>query len=754
MGRPQRPIDRNGGPVAEFAGALRRLRDRSGALPYRTLARRANCAPSTLSDAAAGRRLPSWPVVSAFVRACGVSDESPWLARWQAAANRTPTPAPVGRIPDDPASFLGRDDELDSTLRLLEGARMVTVTGPGGVGKTRLAQRVAAQAQIDYKNGARWVELADINDRALIARKILSALDQPPDPIRDPEEHLIAVLTGRHLLLVLDNCEHLTAGVARLTREILTHTTGVTILATSRRALALPEEHLSTVGPLSPDQATDLLMERARAVLPGFEPTETDLQCAARICERLDGLPLAIEFAARRLRTFSLSQLFEYLSAPSAPLGDDSGVRHPRQASMIATLDWSHELCSPAARRLWCDLSVYLGGAPLEAVTSGAGAEAFGAVSELVDQSVLVNIGQRLRMLETVREYGEQRLKATNGLAAAHERHLDWCLGYIERADADWYSPKQLDVMRRVRAEMPNFRVAMEYGMEAGGAASAKGLRIARTLWWYWLASSTVDEGRKWLEKGLAACDDPGERYDAYWACAYVYVLIGDMKRVSELCDLAVEGGGEATIAWATLVRGLIALVSGPLEESVETSASAYRRFKAIGEDQGAQHALSQLGIAEVLRGNDAAAISWLEEGRGIAAVHGERWHRTYLLWGLGTLRSKGSDPASALPVIKEGLRIQEDFGDQRAVAANLEALAWVSAAIGHTEAAVVLLGRSHWAWPEAESRLFGFSALVGIGERNEAALRSAMSPAEFEEAFARGGRLSGDEFWDLVDDL
>ncbi|GIG66913.1 ATP-binding protein [Phytomonospora endophytica] len=740
--------------MAEFAGALRRLRDRSGALPYRTLARRANCAPSTLSDAAAGRRLPSWPVVSAFVRACGVGDESPWLARWQAAANRTPTPAPVGRIPDDPASFLGRDDELDGTLRLLESARMVTVTGPGGVGKTRLAQRVAAQAQIDYKNGARWVELADLNDRALIARKILSALDQPPDPIRDPEEQLLAALTGRHLLLVLDNCEHLAAGVARLTREILTHTTGVSILATSRRALGLPEEHLSTVGPLSPEQATDLLLERARAVLPGYEPGETDLQCAQRICERLDGLPLAIEFAARRLRTFSLAQLLEYLSAPSAQLGDDSGVRHPRQASMLATLDWSHELCSPAARRLWCDLSVYLGGAPLEAVTAGAGAEAFGAVSELVDQSVLVNAGQRLRMLETVREYGIRRLTARGGLAEAHERHLDRCLAYLMRADAEWYGPKQLDVLRRVRAEMPNFRVAMEYGMDAGGDASLRALRIARTLWWFWLASGTVDEGRDWLEKGIAACDDPAERHDAYWACAYVYVLLGDTKRVGELCDLAVEGGGKATIAWATLVRGLIALVSGPLEESIEVSESALRRFEEIGEDQGAQHALSQLGIAEVLRGNEDRAVPWLEQGRHIAAEHGERWHRTYLLWGLGTLRSKGSDPASALPMLKEGLRIQEDFGDQRAVAANLEALAWVSAAIGATDAAVVLLGRSHWAWPEAESRLFGFSALVGIGERNEAALRASMTPAAFETAYTRGGELSSDEFWDLVDDL
>ncbi|MEV0648117.1 helix-turn-helix domain-containing protein [Phytomonospora sp. NPDC050363] len=754
MGRPQRPIDRNGGPVAEFAGALRRLRDRSGALPYRTLARRANCAPSTLSDAAAGRRLPSWPVVAAFVRACGVTDESPWLARWQAAANRTPTPAPVGRIPDDPASFLGRDDELDGTVRLLDTARMVTITGPGGVGKTRLAQRIAACVQIDYRSGARWVELADLDDRALISRKILAALDQPPDPVRDPEEQLLAALSGRHLLLVLDNCEHLAAGVARLTREILTNTTGVTILATSRRALGLPEEHLSTVGPLTGPQAVGLLLERARAVLPGFDPSEAELECAARICERLDGLPLAIEFAARRLRTFSLAQLYEYLAVPSAPLADDSGVRHPRQASMAATLDWSHELCSQAARRLWCDLSVYLGGAPLEAVTSAGGAEAFGAVSELVDQSVLVNAGQRLRMLETVREYGLRRLTASGELDAARERHLDWCLSYIARADTEWYGPKQLDVLRRVRAEMPNFRVAMKYGMEAGGPASVRALRIARTLWWFWLASGTVDEGRRWLEKGIEACEDPAERFDAYWACAYVYVLIGDMKRVGELCDLAVDGGGKATIAWATLVRGLIALVAGPLEESVEVSERALRLFQAIGEDQGAQHALSQLGIAEALRGKEKEAIAWLSQGRAIAGEHGERWHRTYLLWGLGILGSKSSDPASALPMLREGLRIQEDFGDQRAVGANLEALAWVAAATGRSLEAVVLLGRSYAAWPEAESRLFGFSALLGIGERYEAELRAALEPEDFEAAYDRGGLLSPEELWDLVDDL
>ena len=753
MGRPQRPIDHDGGPVAEFAAALRRLRDRTGALPYRTLAKRANCAPSTLSDAAAGRRLPSWSVVSAFIRACGVTDESPWLARWQAAGNRAPASAPIGRIPDDPASFLGRSEEVDTTLRLLDKARLVTITGPGGVGKTRLAQRIALSAQIDHRDGARWVELADLNDAALIPRKILAALDIPPDPGRNPEDQLLAALGRRHLLLVLDNCEHLVAGCARLTREILTHSTGTRILATSRRVLGLPEEHLSTVGPLSTEQAVSLLIERARAVLPGFSPTEADLETAAAICARLDGLPLAIEFAARRLRTFSLSQLSHYLNAPSALLEDDSGVRHPRQSSVRATLDWSHELCSPAARHLWCDLSVYLGGASLEAVTD-RGSGALGAVSELVDQSVLVNSGQRLRMLETVREYGTQRLIAAGELSAARDRHLDWCASFVERADAEWYGPLQLDVLGRVRAEMPNLREAMEYGMRSGGCGASRGLRIARTLWWYWLASGLCDEGRDWLERGMDASDDETQIPDALWACAYVYVLLGDMERVKQLCDQAAERGNPNTVAWATLVRGLIALVIGPLEESVAVSADALSRFRALGEDQGAQHALSQLGTAESLRGNDSVAVAWFSQGRRLAVEHGERWHRTYLLWGLGMQRVKGPDPASALPVLRESLRIQEDFGDRRSIAANLEAVAWAAASIGRYREAAVLLGRAHWRWSEKESRLFGFAELVGLGEKWEKSLRDSLPKEEFEAAYEGSERMSAGEVWDLIEGL
>ncbi|GLZ77631.1 hypothetical protein Afil01_24380 [Actinorhabdospora filicis] len=752
MGRPQRPIDEGGGPVAEFASSLRRLRERTGGRSYRELSKLANCAPSTLSDATAGRRLPSWPVVAGFLRACEVSDEGPWRERWQAAADGTRPPTRAGHVPDDPATFVGRGADLDVVLKRLDRSRLVTITGPGGAGKTRLAQRAAHAAALDHADGARWVELSDVTDASLIPRAILSTLDIPPEPARPPREQLMDALAKRYLLIILDNCEHLAVECAKLVRDILTSTTTVSILATSRRALALPEEHLCPIGPLPMSQAVALLIERARAVLPGFSPTEADLEIAELLCHRLDGLPLAIEFAARRLRTFTLAQLCEFLDAPSSLLRDDSGVRHRRQASVRATLEWSHDLCSPEAQRLWRDLSVYLGGAPLAAVQSTAGPEALGAVSELVDQSVLVSAGRRLRMLESVREYGLWRLSSSGKLRCARDRHLGWCLDYAENADAAWYGPGQLEVLNRIREEMPNLRAAMDHGLSSGGDAAVRGLRIAVSLWWYWLASGLIDEGRDWLERSLKVCGDAPESVDALWACGYVSVLLGEIGRTRELCDEAAASGAPKALAWSALIRGLTELVSGTLEQAVELTADALSRFRALGDAQGVQHALSQLGITRAMGGDQAAAVSSVEEGRRIAAAHGERWHRAYLLWTQGWLRVMGDDPRTALPLLRESLRIQEDFADRRAIAANLEALGWVAAAVGDDHRAAILLGRAHWHWSDVEARLFGFAVLTAHAERHDAALRERMPAGEFEEAYRRGSMLSTVDTWAVVD--
>ncbi|WP_284117510.1 ATP-binding protein, partial [Streptomyces fragilis] len=371
---------------------------------------------SSLSAAASGHRLPAWPVVAAYLEACGVTGTGEWHRRWRQAAGLAPEAEPASRtpsgppprraaapsfpftgsatasargpdpadedgpgaaaegiphaprgVPDPPTRFVGRDHEVEEVCRLLAEHRLLTLTGVGGVGKTRLAQRAARTAGLLLRDGACWVELAEVGSPDVLPYAVVEGLGLAPvPPHTTPTAHLADALHGREILLVLDNCEHLAAACARLAHLLLASTTGVRLLATSRLPLGPAAERLYVVPPLPEDASLALLTDRA-ALLADATWSPDDVEHARAVIRRLDGLPLAIEFAARRLRALSPGQLLDRLDERLPLLSKGDPVAPERHRSLRAMLDWSHQLCTPAEQRLWARLSVFVGSISLEA---------------------------------------------------------------------------------------------------------------------------------------------------------------------------------------------------------------------------------------------------------------------------------------------------------------------------------------------------------------------------------------------------
>ena len=516
-----------------------------------------------------------------------------------AAPSIAPSQSPISDLPVHLTRFIGRGHELGELARLIGTARLLTLTGAGGSGKTRLAREVAAAESGRYSRIG-WADLAPIADPAIIAREVATTL-HIPDRGGRPAEALIATIGDTPMLLVLDNCEHLVDAAAELAEQLLRACPRLTILATSREALGIPSETAWLVPPLGSSEAVQLFVERAQGSIASFELTESNGAAVRDICRRLDGIPLAIELAAARVRVLSPEQIAARLNDAFRLLTSGSRTALPRQRTLRGTMDWSYGLLDSREQALLCRLAVFAGSFSLEAAEAVCVGEPLEAedildgVAALVDKSLVVmeagDGAARYHLLETVRQYGLERLAEHGGAERYRERHAHHYLAFAERfAPLLIGGEHEPGLLARIAVEHDNLRDASAWAADDPSRAE-EALRFADALFWYWYGTG-------------------------YWYGS------GQFTQAREQIARALANAPDAEPmlrARALAADGLSALAQGDYEQSRDSFAESLSLFRKHGDTGSIAFVLSKLGASHIMLGNTELAGQLLEESYELA---------------------------------------------------------------------------------------------------------------------------------------
>jgi non-specific serine/threonine protein kinase len=682
-----------------------------------------------------------------------------------------------GALPSELTSFVDRRTEVSEVKNLLASSRLVTLTGIGGVGKTRLALRVAATARRQSADGVWLVELADVSEPSLLIDVVAATLGLRDDPARPLQDVVVEYLSAkRSALLVLDNCEQLVAAVAELVATCLQACAGLRFLVTSREPLDVAGEAVVWVAPLQVPEsdrepsprgvprydAVTLFADRATAAVPGLEFSDDSKTTVARICTRLDGLPLAIELAAARMRTMSPEQILQRLDNRYALLTRGGRTAPTRQQTLRQCIDWSYELCTPAEQRLWARLSVFAGGFELDAAeqicSAGLAPEnPLDALSSLVEKSILVRVEAngivRFRMLETVRDYGRQKLRESGEDQQVRRRHRDWYQQLALAAEAEWISAQQPYWAARLEREQPNLRAALRDSLlEHSEQAAEAGLRTAAALFMFWGYRGLFSEGRRWIDQLL---DHPAHQSGADWVKALhigcvMATLQGDLPAAEAL--VAAEGSvaehapapmTQAVIAYAhgalALYRGDLALASSQLERVVNILDSDRRDYPYVA-------ALIMLGWVRELEGETKQATECYRQVLAITEATGESLLRSTALWGMGVAAWQLGEQTRATELVENALRVNRQMYSPVIAALSSETLAWVACADGDAERAAVLMGAAQEIWQSVGSIASTLPAVPQLHDESVRAARSALGTRRFDEAVRKGRAMGMDE--------
>jgi non-specific serine/threonine protein kinase len=669
-------------------------------------------------------------------------------------------------LPVELTSFVGRRQELADVRRSLSEFRLVTLTGVGGVGKTRLALRVAAELHRAFRDGVWLVDLAGLGDPTLLAPTIAGALGLRDATATWQASRLADHLADMQVLLVLDNCEHVVTECGLLVDVLLRSCPELRVLATSRQGLGIDGERTIRVPSLSvptleqppppPEalmqyEAVSLLTERAAAVLPGFSVSPDNHEAVTRLCQRLDGIPLAIELAAVRLRALSVHQVLDRLDDRYGLLRTASPAALPRQQTLRALIDWSFDLLSSQEQLLWTRLSVFAGSFELDGLEAVCGDDALPAdsiaelMAGLVDKSVLVREDRgprvRYRLLETMRQYGLDRQRTSGEEAQLRRRHRDWYLRLATEAERERFGRHQVAWYNRIRAEHPNLRMALEYCLTESGEVGA-GQRIAAAMQTFWVVNGAIDEGRRWLRLLTA---DSTPTLDRAWALASagrLAVLQGAAADVPTLlaeCRGLAQAFADPTLsAHVAHTEGLAELFRGDPRRGLVLFERALAAYHASGDLFGLSLALTQLANICILLGDTGRGQALCRESLALSEAHGERWCAAHALWTQGLIALREGDLRQAAELEMRCVRLREPFGDSWGIAMALEPLAWVACADKQYERAARLLGALQATW-----RSIGASrpeSLSDEHERCETQTRKALGQRAFEVAF-RGGQ-------------
>ncbi|MET8427600.1 protein kinase [Nocardia sp. NPDC004860] len=677
------------------------------------------------------------------------------------------------QLPLELTSLVDRRTELSEGKKLLKAARLVTLTGIGGVGKTRLALRLAADLQRSFADGVWFVDLSDLTDESLLVNVVVKAMGLRESSPRPLSEVLVEFASDQELLLVFDNCEHVINAVANLAELIMRTCGKVRILATSRESLnisgeramrvlplALPDaNHLLTVEGVGAYDSVTLFAERAREIVPGFKIDEDNVNSVVRICRYLDGLPLSIEMAASRLRVMPVAQIEENIEERYRFLSTVSRSAPARQKSLRLCMDWSYDLCSNEERKAWAQLSVFAGSFEIDAA-EGVCEEGedsgplVDVLTSLVDKSILVreevDSSVRFGMLDSLREYGREKLMQSGEYGSLVERCGQWYKDMTAHAEAGWISVKQLEWISRFKREQSNLREAMDYFIRVLNFDSA--LDMAGALFPFWLSQGQLTEGRQWLDRSLSAESSaaaPERKLKALFASVVLAGIQGDIaagaERVEQARALAAGLPDQLAAAQIALEEGGLALWSGDHLLARSKLEQALAALDVRDDLMLRIPALFFLGVALAIEGDHEGSAACHENILEIVEPRGESVYRSYSLWATGINAIRQKDYGEASERLKRALVLASPFNDMFAIAGILEPLAWISSHEGDPKRSALLMGAADSLGSSIETSSIAYPELAVHHDDSEASNRSALGGSIFEEFYSKGRALGVD---------
>ncbi len=675
-------------------------------------------------------------------------------------------------LPLQLTSFIGREREIAEIKRLLSVTRLLTLTGSGGCGKTRLALQVAADLLETFNDGVWLVELAPLSDPALVPQTVGLVLQVLGSTTLDDTDAISSYLREKNALLVLDNCEHLVEASAHLADTLLRTCPNTRLLATSREpfnitgetcfrvpSLALPDaQPLPPLKALAQCESIQLFRERAQAAKPDFQLTNGNASAITQICARLDGMPLAIELAAARVRTLGIEQIAARLDDRFRLLTGGSRTALPRQQTLRATIDWSHDLLSEPERMLFRRLSVFAGGWMLEAaevVCAGDGGEAgdvLDLLSRLIDKSLVIveeqESGVRYRFLETIRQYAREKLVEARETEQWQTRHLDFYLRLAEQAEPRLRSGEQFQWLTRLEWEHDNLRVALAWALEEKKFEA--GLQLASALAQFWYLRGYLMEGSEWLRRMLTEANDasPWIRAKAFCVAGILAHSRRELEQARALGEQSLmlfrQLADQRGIADAQSVLGVTAHKVGDPAQAIDLLEDSLRRYREMGLQWDVASTLLWLADTWLRQADHGRAADLWAESLALFREMADDWGIAFALGGLGDVARQQGQFDRAIELFIESLALHRKLDHKLDIPYLLEALAFVAVALRRARQAACLLGAAE------QCRQVTGSPLPTSYQADYASMlaeaRSQISESEFVQAWTEGRALTIDQ--------
>jgi non-specific serine/threonine protein kinase len=691
------------------------------------------------------------------------------LGLLEEAAVKTETETPLQQplnytLPSPPTPLIGRSQEIAEVKRLMQATRLLTLTGVGGTGKTRLALQAASEVLADFADGVYFVDLAPLSDAVLVAKAVaagLGVIENAGEPLQDT---LKRALAGREMLLLIDNFEHV-IGAAPLISDLLAASPRLKALVTSREALRLSGEQEYPVPPLSlpsgeavsiqdvtASEAGTLFVQRAQMIQPRFVLSKDNMPAVAQICARLDGLPLAIELAAARCKLLTPQALLERLDSRLNVLAGGLRDAPARQRTLRDTIEWSYNLLDEDEKTLFTRLAVFRGGRSLDAIEVVCGQDlsidVLDGLASLVDKSLVQQketaAGEpRFVMLETIHEYARERLEASGEAEMMQRRHGEYFVELAERAQPELRLAQHYLWSQRLHVEHDNLRVALEWCLRSGNITL--GVRLASALTLFWHGFGHHVEGRSCVDQMIGRLDEAPMEYHARFliSAGHMYSVQHDVPKAQQVfkraLDISRQLGDKRRTAWSLIFLGYVML--GETDAAIEVVEEGLALFRELGHKPGIAQALNIVGEVARFGGEDARARRAYEECLVVSQETGETRRIVYVYYNLGFLAQHEGDHEKAKDLLHKGIQLARSLNISLQIAEGLAYLAGSIGAAGQPQRAARLLG----AWEAALERMGAFPQPADKPEfdRIIANVRAQLDEATFEAAWAEGRKMT-----------